>query len=348
MKYCKERVFDVEQQVGELDMKAILTEKSGGPEVLYLGEVPEPRFNDDEILVKVRAAGVNRADILQRKGTYPPPPDESPIIGLEMAGIVEKVGAAVDEYTAGDQVFSIVPGGGYAEKVALPASWAMPIPQNISLEEAAAIAEVYLTAYLNLFWIGSIDEGNSVLIHAGASGVGTAAIQLASLVGAKSIVTVGSQAKLDHCLSLGANFGTLHQEGPFASKVLNWTQDFGVDMILDCVGASYWKQNLASISADGKIIVIGAMGGGELEKIPLWELIRRRISIIGSSLRSRSSENKARLCKEFKDTMLPKFIDGTLSPVVDEVFSWNRIGEAHKYLEENRNIGKVVLKISDA
>ncbi|PLT33324.1 NAD(P)H-quinone oxidoreductase [Bacillus sp. V5-8f] len=326
-------------------MKAILYEEFGGPEKMFIGECPDPVPKSNELLVSVKATALNRADLLQMQGLYPPPPGTTEILGLEMSGVIEELGSEVTDWKVGDRIFALLPGGGYAEKVTISADLAMPIPAGMSFEQAAAIAEVFLTAYLNLCKLGGLKKEQVVLIHAGASGVGTAAIQLVKQAGAKSIITVRSKEKVDFCMSLGADF-VIQGEGDFAPKILEWTEQRGVDLILDCIGAPYWRDNLASIALDGKIIVIGAMGGGEIDAVPLWELIKRRISVIGSSLRSQTLEDKIQLSKGFATEWLPKFETGELKPVVDQVYDWGEVTQAHKYLAKNKNTGKVILKIS--
>jgi len=325
-------------------LKAILTNGYGGTDVLYLGEHPEPVPKENEVKVRIKATALNRADLLQRQGLYPPPPGATSIIGLEMAGVIEEVGSQVQNWKIGDRVFSLLPGGGYAEKVTVPADLLMPTPVELSDVEGAAIAETYLTAYLNLVWIGGLTNEKTVLVHAGASGVGTSAIQLIKQMGARSIVTVRSREKAEFCRSLGADVVLIGKEG-FSEEILNLTDNHGVDLILDCVGASYWQDNLKSISMGGKLIVIGVMGGGNVENVPLMELIKRRISIVGSSLRSQPEEEKINLSQEFARTMLPHFKTGNLRTVVDRVFNWEDVQEAHTYMERNENIGKIILKV---
>lgn len=326
-------------------MKAILVRKPGGADQLVLGEYPTPEPGDGELLVRVRATALNRADILQRRGLYPPPPGASPILGLEMAGVVERVGPRCQGWQPGDRVFALLPGGGYAEYVTVPADMAMPIPGNLGFEEAAAIPEAFLTAYQTLFWIGRLQAGERVLIHAGASGVGTAAIQLARDAEAEVLVTAGSEAKLAACRSLGASHAFNYKTGPFAPRVLEATGGRGVDVLLDFVGAPYWEQNLECLATDGRLVLIATMGGGIIDRFDLRRLMAKRVQVTGTTLRSRSPEYKARLTQEFAAHALPRFADGRLRPVIDRVFPWERVAEAHRYMEENRNIGKIVLRV---
>jgi NADPH:quinone reductase-like Zn-dependent oxidoreductase len=224
-----------------MNMKAILVKEPGDVDQLYIGEFPKPEPREGELLVKVKATALNRADLLQRRGKYPPPPGASTVIGLEMSGVVEDVGPRSSGWRPGDRVFGLLPGGGYAEYAVIHERMAVLIPENLSFEEAAAIPEVFLTAFQTLFWLGKLMEGERVLIHAGASGVGTAAIQLVREAGATSIVTASSKQKLEACRRLGAEIIINYKEGPFAPKILDTTEGRGVDLILDFVGAPYWR-----------------------------------------------------------------------------------------------------------
>ncbi|WP_027417018.1 NAD(P)H-quinone oxidoreductase [Aneurinibacillus terranovensis] len=324
-------------------MKAVLVEEA--TKTLYIGEAEIPAPGEDELLVDVRATALNRADLLQKRGLYPPPAGASSIIGLEMAGMVAAVGNKVQGWKKGDRICALLPGGGYAERVTIPAQMAIPIPENLSFEEAAAIPEVFLTAYLNLFVLGGLKPEHTVLIHAGASGVGTAAIQLVREAGARSIVTAGSEEKRKKCLELGADITIDYKEGPFAPKVKEATNGTGVNIILDFIGASYWEQNISSLATDGRLIIIGTMGGAKAESINLGLLLSRRLQVIGTALRTRSVEDKIKLTKEFSEFALPRFADGRLKPVIDSVFDWEHVNDAHAYMEQNKNIGKIVLRV---
>ena len=325
------------------EMKAILVKEPGDVEQLTLGTYPMPVPDEDELLVKVKAAALNRADILQRRGFYPPPDDASPILGLEMAGVVEYVGSKCSNWQVGDKVFGLLPGGGYAEYVTIPEAMAIPIPENFSFEKAAAIAEVFLTAYQALFWIVHIKAGETVLIHAGASGVGTAAIQLVKEAGATPIVTAGTEQKLEMCRKLGAQTAINYKEGPFAQKVLEATQQRGVDIILDFVGAPYWEQNLSVLATDGRLVLIATLGGAKIGQVDLRQLMKKRIQITGTTLRARSLDYKIRLTRDFSEFALPRFAKGALAPVIDSVFPWEDVAKAHRYIEANKNIGKIIL-----
>ncbi|MDB5078672.1 MAG: putative Quinone oxidoreductase [Chloroflexi bacterium] len=326
-------------------MKAIVVREPGGPEVLEWRDAPEPQLQPNELLVRVRASAVNRADMLQRRGAYPPPPGASPILGLEMAGEVLEVGAACGaQWQPGQRVMALLAGGGYAEKVAVPAVHAIPIPENLSFEEAAAIPEAFLTAYLNLFGLGELKSGQTVLVHAGGSGVGTAAIQLAREAGAAVFVTAGSADKLERCRQLGATGLINYKQVNFAEKVKELTAGHGVDLILDFIGADYFKDNLASLALYGRLVLIGQMGGTKTE-LDLSLIMRRRLHITGTTLRARSLEEKAELTGQLAGFALQRFADGRLHPVIDTVFPISQAAEAHRYMESNQNFGKIVLKV---
>ncbi|MEW6736566.1 MAG: NAD(P)H-quinone oxidoreductase [Acidobacteriota bacterium] len=325
-------------------MRAILVEE--GSEQLYLGEADFPRPKETELLVRVKATALNRADLLQRKGRYPPPPGASAILGLEMAGVVEWVGQQVDGWQVGERVCALLPGGGYAELVAIPAEMAMRIPENLSFEEAAAIPEVFLTAYLALFKLGDIKPGYKVLIHAGASGVGTAAIQLTREAGASAIVTASTAQKREACLKLGASLAIDYQAGPFEAKIKAATTGEGVNIILDPVGAPYWSQNLGCLATDGRLILIATMSGARVAGLDLSQILRRRLQIIGTTLRARPVAEKIELTKQFAEFALPRFIDGRLAPVIDKIWPWEQASEAHDYMEQNRNVGKIILRVA--
>ncbi len=324
-------------------MKAILVKEPGEAAQLVFGSYPSPEPADGELLVKVKATALNRADILQRKGLYPSPSGTGPILGLEMAGVVESVGAGCSSYTAGDRVFGLLPGGGYAEYVTIPEAMAMPIPEKFSFEEAAAIPEVFLTAYQALFWIGHIQAHDTVLIHAGASGVGTAAIQLTREAGATAIVTAGSEPKLTKCRELGAETAINYNDGPFAKTVLEATDQRGANIILDFVGASYWEQNLSALAIDGRWVLIATLGGISVESVNLGILMKKRVQLTATTLRARSLEYKIRLTRDLAEFALRRFTEGTLKPVIDTVFSWEQAVDAHQYMETNKNIGKIIL-----
>ncbi|CEH31260.1 NADPH:quinone oxidoreductase [Aneurinibacillus migulanus] len=324
-------------------MKAVLVEEN--THRLYIGESDEPIMGDDELLVSVQATALNRADLLQKRGLYPPPKGASDIMGLEMAGVVEKAGKNTTGFKLGDRVCALLPGGGYAERVTIPADMAIRIPDHFSFVQAAAIPEVFLTAYLNLFWLGGLRKDHTVLIHAGASGVGTAAIQLVREAGGTSIVTAGSEEKRRTCLDLGASLAIDYKEGPFKPKIKEATDGQGVNIILDFIGAPYWEQNLSCLAIDGRLIIIGTIGGSKVPEFNLGQLLSRRLQVIGTALRSRSVKDKIALTKEFVEFAMPRFADGRMKPIIDSVWDLEQIQEAHTYMENNKNTGKIVIQI---
>lgn len=322
-------------------MRAIIAKQPGGAEQLQVTDQPKPDPKAGELLVKVKAIGINRTDIINRESTsgY----FDHPILGIEVAGVVEKAGSSTNIQT-GKPVMGLVNGGGYAEYAVMPADRAMPIPENLSFEQAVAIPEVFLTAYQTLFWLGNLKENETVLIHAGGSGVGTAAIQLAKqLAKANVITTAGTKEKLDYCRTLGADIGINYKNENFAEEVMKTTQNEGVDLILDFIGASYWQKNLRSIKVDGRWILIGTLGGSELEHVNLMDIMAKRIRLQGTLLTPRSDQYKAELTKEFSAKAWNLFKTGWLKPVLDKTFPFEQVQEAHKYMENNKNIGKIVL-----
>ena len=329
-------------------MLAIGMKSFGEAEVLELVEKPDPILKKGHVRVRVLATALNRADLLQRRGFYPPPQGESDILGLEMAGEVIELGEGVNEWSLGDRVCALLPGGGYAEQVVVPAGMLAKVPNHLSAVEAAAIPEVFLTAYSNLVWLGGIKSHDEVLIHAGASGVGTSAIQLVKALGGRSYVTVGSKEKLDFCLQLGAKDGVNYKESSFLEYVAKWTSGNGVNIIMDFIGAPYLEDNLKSLAIEGRLIVIGTMGGADAIHLPMGLLLGRRLQILGTALRSRSLTQKMALTKEFWQFATPLFEKGELKPVIDKVFPIHEVAAAHRYMESNQNIGKIVLNVAQS
>lgn len=324
-------------------MKAIIADERGN---LKIGTVEKPAIAPDELLIRVKATALNRADLLQKRGHYPPPPGASPILGLEMCGVVERIGSKASGWKTGDRVCALLPGGGYAQYAAIPAGMAMPVPENLSFEEGAAIPEVFLTAYLNMFDLGKLQRGQTVLIHAGASGVGTAAIQLAREAGANIIATAGSKEKLALCRSLGADTVIDYKIGPFISEVKKAAPD-GVNLILDFVGAPYWEQNIDALSLDGRLVLIGTMGGSKVKEVNLLKILFKRIQVIGTALRSQPIEKKIALTQSFASFAMQKFSVGRLKPIIDSIWDWKDVNTAHDRMEKNKNAGKIVLKVGE-
>lgn len=323
-------------------MRAITIAKPGGPEVLQFSELPIPTPGPDQLLVKVRATALNRADIAQRRGTYPPPPDHSPILGLEMAGEVVDLGENVSGFKAGDRVFGLLDGGGYAEYCLIDAQMALPMPEHWSYEEAAAIPEVFLTAQTCLFQLGNLKAGELILIHAGGSGVGTAAIQMAHHIGATVYVTAGSLAKIDRAIKLGANAGIDYHTQDFVEVIKELTHDAGVDLIIDSIGGDYFAKNLNCLKTDGRLIQIAKMSG-ENGVIRLGLVITKRLQIKGNTMRSRPLAEKRAITQRFREQWLPLLVNSTIKPVIDMIFPIEQVQDAHEYLETNQSFGKVVL-----
>lgn len=325
-------------------MRAVIFDNPGEPEVLKLGKVEKPEPKENEILVKVAASALNRADTLQRRGMYPPPPGASPVLGLEIAGMVAQVGNGATKWKDGDKVFGLIPGGGYGEFAVIHQDMAMEIPENFSFEQAASVPEVFLTAYQALVWHGRLQKGETVLVHAGASGVGTAAIQMAKETGARVIVTA-SKEKHQICFDLGAEKAIDYKSEDFSEKVLEFTDGKGVDLIIDFVAGPYLNQNIRSLAVDGRMVNLATLGGGKVEDFDMRSILVKRLTVIGSTLRARSLDYQIKLTKEFAGYALEKFKSGKIKPVIDSVFDWSEAAKAHRYMEENRNKGKIVLKM---
>jgi putative PIG3 family NAD(P)H quinone oxidoreductase len=325
-------------------MQAITFTAPGGPEVLHLTTVPDPIPAPEQVLVRVRATALNRADTMQRTGNYPPPAGESDILGLELAGEIEAVGAAVKEFAPGDRVFGLVGSGGYAEKAVIDARMAMPIPAGWSFVQAAAVPEVFFTAQETLFTLGGLTEGETVLIHAAASGVGTAGIQMARETGARILITAGAAEKIQRCLELGATAGCNYKERDFADWITEVTHGQGVDVVEDFIGAAYWDKNLRCLKTGGRLVLVGLMGGAKVEA-NLGLLMTKRLQVFGSVLRSRSLTDKIAITQRFRTRWLPLLAAGRITPIVDRVFPLTQASDAHRYMEENRNFGKIMLSV---
>ncbi|MCB2227779.1 MAG: NAD(P)H-quinone oxidoreductase [Desulfarculaceae bacterium] len=326
-------------------MQAILLSEFGGPEVMRLGEAPQPALKEREVLVRVRAAGVNRADTLQRKGLYPPPPGESEIMGLELAGKVAALGPGCTQRAVGERVFGIVPGGGYAQYAAMDERLAMPIPEGLEFEQAAGMAEVFLTAHQALFWLAGLESGEWLLLHAGASGVGTAATQLAREAGARVMVTASSEDKLATCRSLGAEVGINYKERDFVAAAKEATDGAGPAVAIDFIGGDYFQRNLETLATDGRMVMLATIAGGEAEKVNLRLILVKRLKVMGSTLRARSLAYRGGLTADFSRRWLPLFSQGRLRPVIDQVYPWEQVSQAHRRIEANLNTGKIILRV---
>ena len=321
-------------------MKAILIEDGK----LVWDEAPEPEVGPGTVKIAVRASAVNRADLMQAMGRYPPPPGASDVPGLECSGEVVEVGEGVRRVAPGDAVCALLAGGGYAQTVVAPAGQVLPVPRSLGLLEAAALPEVFATAYLNLYDEAGLATGERVLVHAGASGVGTAAIQLCAQSHNPCFVTVGGQAKLDRCLALGAAGGANRHDGPFAQKVAEWTGGEGFDVILDPVGAGYLSDNLASLRLDGRLISIGLMGGMEAE-LNMAMLLMKRLRIIGSALRTRSVAAKSAVMDGLQRDVWPNIESGAIQPIIETVIPMAEAQRAHELIAGNTTVGKVLLEL---
>jgi putative PIG3 family NAD(P)H quinone oxidoreductase len=325
-------------------MRAVVVDQPGEAEVMRLAEVPDPVAGPGEVVLRVHATAVNRADLLQRRGFYPPPPGASDVLGLEASGEVEQVGAGVSNWRAGDAACALLAGGGYAEKVAVPAGQLMPVPAGMDLVTAAAVPEVFITAHDNLATRGQLRAGETVLIHGGAGGVGTAAIQVARLLGARVVATAGSAERLELCRSLGADEGIEHTSEDFVARIGEITGGNGADLILDVMGAAYLERNLRALARDGRLVVIGLQGGLHAE-IDLNTMLSRRLALIATTLRSRPTEQKAEIVRRVVAELWPAFAAGTLRPVVDRVLPLDRVVEAHRAMEQGGHAGKIVLRV---
>ena len=325
-------------------MKAVIIKEFGGPEQLTLGEWETPAPSANEVLVKVHASALNRADTLQRKGVYPPPAGASPLLGLELAGEVTETGSAVTRWQPGDKVFGLIPGGGYAEYATIHEDMAMPVPKGFTFEQAVAIPEVFLTAFQALRWLADIQPGETLLVHAGASGVGTAAIQLAKAMGAKVIVTA-SAGKHQTCLDLGAELAIDYKTEDFHQRVMDFTEGKGANVVIDFIAAPYFHQNIETLATDGRMVILALMGGLKVNDFNLGKVLRKRLSIMGSTLRARSQEYQINLTKDLVNFAIPLIEQGKIKPVVDTVFNWAEVAEAHRHMEANKNTGKIVLTV---
>ncbi|WP_174875118.1 NAD(P)H-quinone oxidoreductase [Vogesella oryzae] len=321
-------------------MQAVVQSGAGGVETLRLDVVEKPEPAAGQLRVRVLAAGINRADIVQREGNYPPPKGASPILGLEIAGVVDAVNGP-SRFQEGDAVFGLIAGGGYAEFALLDSSAAIPKPDMMSWAEAASLPEAWMTAWFNLVEVAQLRAGETVLIHAGASGVGAAAIQLAAMLGCRVIASAGSEEKRTWCRSLGADEVIDSRQPGFASYI---KEQGGVDVVLDPVGASLFDDNVAVLKQDGRLVLIGVMGGMQ-GNLNLGLLLVKRLKIIGSTLRSQPEAVKARLAAALEQQVLPALLDGRAQVTLDSIYPLAAVADAHHYMEENRNLGKVVLNL---
>ena len=325
-------------------MKAIVLKGFGGPEVLALDEAPPPEPKPEDLLVRVRATALNRADTLQRAGRYPPPPGDSEILGLELAGEVEGWGSAVKGFKQGDRVFGLVGGGGYAEHALLDHQMAMRIPKGWSFAQAAAVPEVFFTANETVFVQGGLQKGETVLVHAGGSGVGTAAIQMAHHIGATVYFTAGSADKIRRALALGAAAGIDYKTQDFVAEVKRLTGGAGVDVVQDFLGAAYLARNMDALKITGRLVIVATMGGTKTE-IDLNLLMRKRLALYGSVLRARTLAEKRQVTRRFLERWMAPLEAGAIQPIVDSTYPLAQAREAHQRMESNLNFGKILLTV---
>lgn len=327
-------------------MRFVDLSSHGGPDVMRLSSGPVPSPRAGEILVKVHAAGVNRPDVAQRQGSYPPPKDASPILGLEIAGEIVALGEGVDEFAIGDRVCALANGGGYAEYCAVPAGQALPFPKGYDAVKAAALPETFFTVWANLFQMAGLTEGETVLIHGGSSGIGTTAIQLAKAFGAEVFATAGSKEKCDACEQLGAKRAINYREEDFAAVIKAETGGRGVDVILDMIGAAYFEKNIALLAKDGCLSIIAFLGGAVADKVNLTPIMVKRLTVTGSTMRPRTADEKRAIRNELVEQVWPLVESGKIAPVINQVFSLEDVVEAHRLMESSNHVGKIVMTVS--
>ena len=325
-------------------MRAVVCTGAGGREVLGLDELPDPVPGHGEILLRVRATAVNRADIMQREGKYPPPPGASDVLGLECAGHVLAIGAGVDGWSVGDPACALLAGGGYAEQVVVPAGQVVPVPAGIELVQAGGLVEVAATVWSNVFMLAGLQRGETLLVHGGAGGIGTMAIQLAVALGARVAVTAGSPARLERCAALGAEVLVDYREQDFVAEVLAATNGHGADVVLDSLGASYLARNLEALATSGRLVIIGLQGGAKTE-IDLSTLLVKRCAVLATTLRARPPAEKAAIMAGVVEHVWPLVADGMVQPVVHTSLPLEQVAEAHRIVEDGEAVGKVVLTV---
>ena len=323
-------------------MRAIEITEPGGPEVLGVGERPVPEPGEEEVLIKVAAAGINRPDVMQRTGMYPPPPGASDIPGLEIAGTVVALGPDASGVQEGDLVCALVAGGGYADYCTAPASLCLPVPEGLSSVQAAAIPETYFTVWTNVFDRGRVASGESLLVHGGSSGIGTTTIQLAKAFGATVYVTAGSDEKCQACTDLGADAAINYKNEDFVARVAELTNERGVDVILDMIGGDYLPRNLKSLAVEGRIVQIALQGGPKVE-MNLLPIMLKRLTLTGSTLRPRTVAQKAMIAHSLREKIWPLLESGKVRPIIHATFPLAQASDAHRMMESSQHIGKIVL-----
>jgi NADPH:quinone reductase len=326
-------------------MRVVEISQFGSPDVLKIAERPTPVPGAGEVLIKVVAAGVNRPDVIQRYGKYPPPPGASDIPGLEVAGHIAARGDGVVQFQEGDAVCALLTGGGYAEYCVAPQSQCLRLPSRLTLVEAAGVPETFFTVWTNVFERGRLQRGDTMLVHGGSSGIGTTAIQLAVAFGARVFATAGSDAKAAACESLGAALGVNYRTTDFVQACRHATGDRGVDLVLDIVGGEYVSRNLDVLALEGRLVQIAFLQSSKVE-LDLMQVMRRRLTITGSTLRPRSPEEKGAIARQLSEKVWPLFEAGTVKPVIHAQFPLERAADAHRMMEESQHIGKIVLTVS--
>jgi NADPH2:quinone reductase len=325
-------------------MKAVVITQPGAPEVLQLTEKPQPVPLSHEVLIKVAAAGINRPDVFQRKGNYPPPPGApQDIPGLEIAGTIEAIGDNVTQWKPGDRVCALVIGGGYAEYCTAPEGSCLRVPDNLTLTEAASLPETFFTVWSNVFDRGHLKPGESLLVHGGSSGIGVTAIQMAKALGSTVYVTAGSEAKCRFCEQLGADKAINYKQENFAEVITQLTEGKGVDVILDMIGGDYTPLNLQALANEGRLVMINSMNGKDVQ-VDLSIVMRKRLNITGSMLRSRDVAFKAAIAQQLKEHVWPLLANGSIKPVIHQVFPATEAAQAHELMESSEHIGKIVLE----
>lgn len=325
-------------------MHAVVVSEPGGPDVLRWREVEDPAPGPGEVLLDVAASAVNRADLLQRQGHYDPPPGTSPYLGLECSGRVAALGEGVDGWSVGDEVCALLAGGGYAEKVAVPAGQLLPVPDGVDLVTAAALPEVTCTVWSNVFMLAALRPGEVLLVHGGGSGIGTMAVQLGRQVGARVAVTAGSAEKLNRCRELGADVLVNYRDEDFVEAVRSATDGRGADVVLDVIGAKYLQRNVDVLAPNGRLVVIGLQGGTRAE-IDLGLLLRKRAAVLATALRSRPLAEKAAIVASVRENVWPLVAAGAVRPVVDRVLPMSEAAEAHRVVDAGEHVGKVLLTV---
>jgi putative PIG3 family NAD(P)H quinone oxidoreductase len=325
-------------------MRAITIPAPGGPDALTLTEVPDPVPAAGEVLIDIAAAGLNRADLLQRQGLYPPPPGAPPYPGMECSGTIAAVGAGVTAWRPGDQVCALLGGGGYAEKVAVPAGQVLPVPRGVDVVAAAGLPEVACTVHSNVVTLGRLTAGETLLIHGGASGIGTFAIQLGRALGVTVACTAGTAAKLDRCRELGAELAISYRDEDFVAALKEFTAGRGADVILDLIGAAYLTRNIAALASNGRLVIIGMQGGTKTE-IDLNALLHKRASIIATTLRARPEPEKTAIVAAVRAQVWPLVEAGQIKPVIEAMLPLAEAGHAHELMESGEHTGKILLRV---